>query len=529
MLKFILLLVALLLLAPAHTHAQSDPIDDWIAAMSLRQKVAQLFMVNLYGPILTEAGRDVLVNWQPGAVVLMGNNGGTSQNIVRLTNAYQQTIIEASGPPLFIATDQEGGTIARLRDGFTEWPVPMLLTAADDPDMAMQVGAGMARELLAVGVNMNLAPVADLFTNPDNPIIGRRSPGRDPDQVGRTLAAIVDGMQSAGVMATLKHFPGHGDTSEDSHLTLPVVPHDRDRLMQVELVPFQQAMAAGAVMVGHLWLPEFDPDYPVPASLSANVVAGLLRDNLGYDGIVVTDALDMDAIDTVYTTGEAAVLALQAGVDMVIAGPNIGEPTQIRAMEAVVNAVEQGRLSESRVDTSVRRILAAKEAFGVLDWEPIDPQSVLVAMHRAENAALVAAMFDAGVTIIQDNDDLLPLRRTETIGLVYPANRSQVASDCEFEGFTVRRLAVSDTPTVDDITAASNLSVFVDKIVVFDPDSVLLAMLPAEKTLAVNLQYPVDLPVVSTVLTTYSPLDPAITSACGILFGQQPALGVLPD
>lgn len=521
--KIILLVGVVLLLFPV--HAQSDRV----ATMTLQQKVAQLFMVNLYGPILTEAGRDVLVNWQPGAVVLMGNNVGTPQNIARLTNAYQQTIVDSGGPPLFIATDQEGGTIARLRDGFTEWPVPMLLTAADNSDLAAQVGVGMARELLAVGVNMNLAPVADLFTNPDNPIIGRRSPGRDPEQVGRTLSAFVDGMQSAEVMATLKHFPGHGDTSEDSHLTLPVVPHDRDRLMQVELVPFRQALAAGAVMVGHLWLPEFDPDYPLPASLSAPVVTGLLRDDLGYDGIVITDALDMDAIDTVYTVGEAAVLALQAGVDMVIAGPNIGEPAQIRAMEAVVDAVEQGRLSEARIDTSVRRILAAKAAFGVLDWEPIDPQSALVAMHRAENAALVAALFDAGTSVIQDSADLLPLRRMETIGLIYPANRSQVVRDCEVEDFTIRRLAVSDTPTVDDITAAANLSVFVDKIVVFDPESMLLAMLSAEKTIAVTLQYPVDLPEVSTVLTTYSPLDPAITSACGILFGQQPAVGVLPD
>jgi beta-N-acetylhexosaminidase len=300
-----------------------------------------MFMVSLYGAELTEVGRDFLQHWQPGAIALFGNNAGSPEAITTLTNAYQQTITEAGGLPLLLAVDQEGGVIAHLTEGFTTFPAPLLLTATGDPELAHAAGQAMGEELTAVGINMNLAPVADLETNPNNPIIQRRSFGSDPQLTAPIIVAFADGLQDGGVLATLKHFPGHGDTSADSHTTLPVVNHNRERLDTVELVPFQAGIEAGveAVMVAHIWYPALEPQENLPSTLSHNVITGLLREELGFDGLIMTDALAMDAIDTSYSLEDASVLAVQAGVDLLSFGTNAGLQTQGQAIQAVVDAV----------------------------------------------------------------------------------------------------------------------------------------------------------------------------------------------
>ncbi len=309
--------VWLVLCVNSFVHAE----DYLPSALTLDQKVAQMFIVNLYGSQLTEAGRDFLTQYQPGGVVLLPENIRTPEDVARLNNLYQQTIIDGGGLPLFISVDQEGGTIAHLREGFTTFPVSMLLTASGDTDLAYRVGQAMAEEMLAVGVNMNLAPVADLETNPNNPIIKRRSFGSDPAMVSPIVAAYIEGMQATNVLATAKHFPGHGDTSDDSHVGLPVVTLDRERLEAVELAPFRAAIEAGVstIMVAHIWYPALEPQPDLPASMSYNIITGLLREEMGYDGLIVTDALDMDAIDTVYSYPNASLQAIKAGVDLVIA------------------------------------------------------------------------------------------------------------------------------------------------------------------------------------------------------------------
>lgn len=531
---FVLCLV--LILEPVRSQ-DVGRIDTILDTMTLEQRVAQLFMVNLYGAGLSQVGRELLQTWQPGAVVLLASNIVDPEQVTRLTNAYQQTIVDARGLPLFIATDQEGGLIERLKDGFTTWPVPMLLTAADDPVLAYQVGQGMARELRAVGINMNLAPVADLQTNRENPIIGRRSPGSHPDMVGRTVAAVVDGMQSGGVMATLKHFPGHGDTSEDSHTALPVVTHDLKRLTTVELPPFAAAMDAGAVMMAHIWFTEFDPEAPIPASLSSQVVTGLLRGALGYEGIVMTDALDMDAIDTTYSLERAVVMAFQAGNDMVIMGPGIGEVASIRAMRAVVDAVKNGELSEDRIDESVRRILEAKQRFDILDWRPLDPSSTSDRMDRDSNASLIEDVFRAGVTLVYDTYQVVPLSRADRVGIIFPGNRASIQRECGAYSDTVRWYAISDSPTADEVSGAVYSASQVDAVIVFTRDAyfntaqqTLVQSLPPDKTIVVALISPYDLlrfPEVAGYLVTYSPLDAGISTVCAILFGELPPQGTL--
>jgi len=536
-----LFLVLVILFGTVQLKAQDDSsIDGIINGLSLEHKVGQMFMVNLFGSQMTLAGQEILEIWQPGAVVLMESNIQTPEQITRLTNSYQETITNAGGLPLLVAVDQEGGIIARLQDGFTVWPVPMLLTAADDTNLAREVGAAMALELRAVGINMNLAPVADLLTNPRNPIIGRRSFGSVPSQVGRTIAGVIEGMQEGSVLATLKHFPGHGDTSEDSHVTLPVVTHDMERLRDVELVPFVTGIEAGSgtVMVAHIWFTELDPVEAIPASLSHNVVAGLLREELAYDGIIMTDALDMDSIDTRLSFEEAAVHAVEAGVDLIAIGANAGEGIQARSMQAVVDAVRVGRISEERIDESVKRILTAKQQVGVLGWQPLDPDSARERIDLEDHAALVQRMFEHGVTIAHDYESLLPLSANDRVTIIYPAYRQQIRRECGQYSGNVQWLAITDSPGETEMDTALRLVSITDKVVAFTIDvdeklavAALIRQLPMEQTAVVALKSPYDIwqfPEISTYVLTYSPLDDAVPVTCSVLFGEIHAGGTLP-
>lgn len=512
--------------------------DDLFVGMTLEQKVAQMFIVHLFGEQMTYAGRDLLTTWQPGGVVLIGENLASAEAVMRLTNSYQQTITAAGGIPLFVSVDQEPGIISHLKDGFTQFPTPTLITATGKPDYASQVGRAIADELLAVGVNMNLAPVADLETNRDNPIIQRRSFGSDPALVSPMIAGFIQGTQGAGVLATAKHFPGHGDSSGDSHTELPVIDLSRERLESVELAPFRAAIEAdvGAIMVAHIWYPALEPEPDLPASLSPRVITDLLRDEMGYDGLIMTDAMDMDAIDTHYTYPEAVIRAIQAGVDLVIAA-HIGEQSQAQAMQAVVDAVRTGTISESRINESVERILAAKEQFGILDWQPLDLDTVSERIDLEGHAALIDELFRAGVTVAMDDQDFVPLTADKTLAIVYLATRTQIAQECGQYRPDIRWVGVSDSPTDEEIGWAVGASGLTDVTVVFTQNAdtntrqqALVNALPPEKTVAVALWSPYDwltFPNVAGYIVTYSPARPAVPAACGALFGAFEAQGVL--
>lgn len=529
-------LLALLFVQVSRIAAQDDvpDIDLIIANMALEQKVGQMFMVNLYGPQLTYAGRDILETWQPGAVVLLESNIGTPEEITQLANSYQEAITTAGGIPLFIAVDQEGGIIQRLKDGFTTWPAPMLYAAVQDDDLIQRAGFGLASELRAVGINMNLAPVADLNTNINNPIIGRRSAGSDPEIVANMLTNFVAGMQSAGVLATLKHFPGHGDTREDSHIDLPEVSLSLDRLSTVEMIPF--GAGSGAIMTGHLWMSAIDPT-PMPASLSPSIVTGLLRDTQHYNGIIITDALDMDAIDTRYSSEEAAVTAVLAGNDMILIGAHVGEQTQARAMQAVVDAVNNGIISETQIDESVRRILSAKVEMGILTWTPLDPATATLRISALENDTLINDLFQAGVTIAFDRNNLLSQISESSVNLIYPGTRPRIGDSCKLHN-NLHSLAVSNSPGQAEIDTVQRLGETADISIVFTTDALnnsaqqqMINALPPEHTIVVALASPYDIlqfPDISTYVVTYSPIDPAPAVACQILFGQIEAIGHLP-
>lgn len=346
-------------------------IQEIIKAMTLRQKVAQLFVVRpdaldftqtqeqiddakAQGVLeLTEQMRTALEKYPIGGVALFGKNIESPEQLLRFTAQWKT----AGQIPLFLAVDEEGGRVARLAnsDGFD---LPKYASAAETED-AVEMGRTIGAYLCDFGFNMDFAPVADVNSNPDNPVIGNRAFSHDPQTVRQKAAAMADGLQESGIMPVYKHFPGHGDTAQDSHLELAVVHKTLEQLQKIEWVPYENQQLP-AVMIAHVAVPEEGVDGP--ASLSPTVVSQWLRGLLGHEGLVITDSLSMSAITNTYSPGEACILAIEAGVDVLLMPAGLAE-----ALEGVEDAVKSGRISESRIDESVCRILTAKQAIGLLD------------------------------------------------------------------------------------------------------------------------------------------------------------------
>jgi len=310
--------------------------------------------------------------------------------------------------PLLVAADAEWGLAMRMQDTIA-FPLSRTLGAIGDLDLLYQTGAEIGRQARRVGIHLNLAPVADINTNRANPIIGMRSFGEDPDRVASSVAALLKGMQSSGIYATAKHFPGHGDTSEDSHRMLPVVPHALERIEEIELAPFRRAIAegVGAIMTGHLLVPAIDPE--LPATLSSACVTGLLRREMGFQGLVVTDALNMKALDS-WSVEEIAVAAVAAGCDLLLYGDHIAPRIDAilrdavpRAWRALKQGFEEGSLSVERLDESVQRILQAKEA---LQIHLVDEEGLYDALHSEEALRLKKKLFREAISI---RGELFPL------------------------------------------------------------------------------------------------------------------------
>lgn len=518
------------------SSATETSIELQLSEMTLAQKVAQMFMVSFFTTQLADVETAFLREVQPGAVVLFARNYASPGQLTELTNAMQRAITDAGGSPLLIAVDHEGGAIQHLREGFTRFPAPMLLTATQNSQLAYEVGAAVATELGAVGVNMNLAPVADLNTNPDNPIIGRRAFGDDPELVAPILTQFIRGMQDNSVVATAKHFPGHGDTGTDSHHELPVVTLAPERIRSIELRPFAAAVEADVdtVMVGHIWLSAFDAK-PRPASLSERIVSGLLREELGFDGVIMTDALDMDAIDTAYSLSEAAVLAIAAGNDLIAIGAHVSTERIRQVINDVVDAARDGRIAEERIDASVRRILALKNRQGIMDWQELEPLTVERRMNQAGHDLLVTRIFEKGVTLVGETDRI-PIRENALI--VYPATRPRIRSECDDPTGRREYVGVSDSPQDEEIAWVRDAVDDAETIVVFTHNArrnarqqQLLNLLPAERAVLVSLWDSADILAyadAAAYILGYSPMARATAVICDILLGRREALGSLP-
>lgn len=337
-----------------------------ISSLSLKDKVAQLFTFPAFSEELDDITRKLITEWKIGGLFLGSNCLRSPEQVYALTSAAQQaSITEGSGEPLFISADFVAGTGCKLKTGSVQFPKNRAIGAAGDEALAYESGRITALESLAMGVNFNYSPVMDINNNPLNPVIGTHSFGEDRDEVVRLGNAVIRGYQSNGLIATAKHFPGHGDTSVDSHEDLPVLPFDPERLRQFELIPFQRAIDEGveAVMVGHMAVPSMDPSL-TPASLSYELTTRLLREELGFDGIIVTDGLSMKGITNKYGMEDACVKALQAGADILLATTDSYEAA-VSMFQAVLQAFESGVIPETRLDESLERIRRVKQKYSL--------------------------------------------------------------------------------------------------------------------------------------------------------------------
>jgi beta-N-acetylhexosaminidase len=308
--------------------------------------------------------------------------------------------------PLIISTDQEGGTVNRLKGG-THFPGNMVIGATAQTGFARKAGRAIALQLKSAGINMDFAPVVDVNNNPLNIVIGVRSFGSDPHLVANMGVAFIKGMQKAGIASCAKHFPGHGDTSADSHLELPVIEHSRERLEKVEIYPFKQAIKAGvdSIMTAHIFVPALEPGDGIPATLSSNILNGLLRKELGFEGVIITDCMEMKAIADNFGTVEGAVIAIEAGADIVLISHTLAK--QKAAIEETIKAVKKGRITEERIRESVLRILKLKEK-RIRSGCPPGTRYGKIGKNKEEKIA--REISKAGVTLIKNQENLIPLK-----------------------------------------------------------------------------------------------------------------------
>ncbi|MFI5280863.1 MAG: glycoside hydrolase family 3 protein [Gemmatimonadales bacterium] len=402
----------------------ADGLVPAIAALSLRDKVAQLVMPWIPGDYwaddneaMTAAMRLVDSEHVGGFVVGLG---GSAYDLAAKFNALQG----ASPLPLFIAADLESGPSARIR-GATAFPGNMGLGATGSEQDAYDVGAVVAREARAVGINLVFAPVVDVNNNPANPIINVRSYGEDPLRVGAFGVAFIRGLREHGMLATAKHFPGHGDTGVDSHLALPVITAGRERLDSIEFVPFRAAVSAGvdAVMSAHVAMPGITGG-DVPATLSASVLDTILRRDFGFHGLVVTDALNMGAIVSRFGPAQAAVRALEAGADVLLMPL---DPRQ--AIEAVIAAVQRGEISEARIDSSVTRVIEAKRRAGLFRRRLTDLGAIARMVGTQRDQVFAQSVAQRAIVLLKDSLGLVPLsterkRRVLVVGYAEETNGS---------------------------------------------------------------------------------------------------------
>ena len=357
--------------------------------MTVRDKVGQLFMIGFEGTELSREFSDWLQQYRPGGVIVFSRNLVDPAQIAELTSAIQE---HSPHSPLLIAIDQEGGRVSRLPNSFTILPAAATIGACSSRDLAYRAAAAVAKELRAVGINMNMAPVLDVNTNLSNPIIGDRAYSQDPEHVCQMAAATISGLHDHGIIACGKHFPGHGETTVDSHKELPVVNLSRERLTQIELRPFRDAIDHGlaTMMTAHVRYSALDSNQP--ATLSSAILTDLLRDELGFSGLILSDDLEMNAIVDHSSMGKAAIQSLQAGVDMLVICHR--RDRQVEAIEAIERALSDGDLEMSRIDASLTRLSLVKNRF-LASHQPVDVQSIQQTVGSQAHRELLAEIQQA--------------------------------------------------------------------------------------------------------------------------------------
>ncbi|RHW42314.1 glycoside hydrolase family 3 protein [Neobacillus notoginsengisoli] len=532
-------------------------IQSKIQHMTLEEKVGQLFIVHVYGKNAEDPAyeatnlnnnrggknfREVIEKYKVGGVIYFNwtdniTTPADAAQVNKLSNDIQKIAMEQRmAIPLYISTDQEGGIVQRLTTPGTVFPGSMALGATRSTDLAAKSGDVLAKELKAIGVNMDFAPVADVNVNPANPVIGVRSFGEDPKLVSDMTVAQVKAFQDEDVIATAKHFPGHGDTAVDSHYGLPIINHDLETLHKVDLAPFKAAIGAGvdAIMTAHIVVPALD-DSGLPATLSKPILTDLLRGEMGFDGLIITDSLGMSGANVI-PADRVPVEAFKAGSDILLNPPNVEV-----AYNGVLNAVKSGEISEKRLDESVYRILEYKMKRGLFHNPNTDPSAVSV-IGAPEHLAVADEIADKSITLVKNEGNLLPLQKTEKVFVTGPSSGKPalLASQMAAKGFSATSYAASATPTAGQISTAVTQAANADKVIVTTYNGAtnngqvnLIKALQAsgKKVIVAAIRNPYDLmgfPTVDAYLTTYGDRDVSIHSLAKVLAGEVNPTGKLP-
>jgi beta-N-acetylhexosaminidase len=341
-----------------------DPIKEKITALTIDEKIGQLVMTGINEYINDAPSKELIEKYHIGGFILLKQNIKDTNQTLNLINSLKETN-KNNKIPLFISVDEEGGRVSRFPDEFKKLPSNKVIGTINNKEFSYKVGSVIGEELKSFGFNLNFAPVMDINSNPKNPVIGDRSFGNNTEVVSTLGIQTLKGLQAQNIIAAVKHFPGHGDTSVDSHVGLPLVNNDLDRLKSLELVPFKAAIENGAdmVMIAHILLPKIDPENP--SSFSKTIITDILRKDLGFDGVVITDDMTMGAIAKNYDIGEASVKSLLAGTDIILVCHDFNN--EVKVLNAIKGAVESNKISESSLNDKLYRILKLKEKYKISD------------------------------------------------------------------------------------------------------------------------------------------------------------------
>lgn len=528
---------------PAHARSANNPdpdIDQIIEDMTLEEKVGQLLMIGFSGKQVTPHIRRWVQRRKVGGVAIFARNIESTEQIARFTRGIQS--LTHDGVPVFISLDQEGGNVVRIKDGATVLPGNMALGATRSTTLAYVAGQALGTDLRRLGFNMNLAPVLDVNSNPRNPVIGIRSYGEKPQLVGALGAWFVRGQQEAGIAGVAKHFPGHGDTQADSHFAMPSISTSIERLRSLELLPFERAIAAGldAVMTAHIALPKIVEKPNLPATLSYRILTEELRERMGFEGIVITDGLEMQGIVEQFGSGVAAVRAIQAGADMaMILWTNKKKEEVYRSL---IRAVQRGTISMGRLEQSVRRILRVKQKRGLFSRDLPPLRQVLQNGNRNKVHNQIAERIAAeSVTLVRNHGDMLPLRSVRYRKVVVMAPSGRFASTMAQPDYT-RVVRVPYVPSRArrraDVRKIVNEARRADALVMVAVNRYHIGMirevtrqLPHVPVTVVSFASPYyleNLPNVDAYVCTYSYQRASQAAAARAILGGAPMTGRLP-
>lgn len=511
--------------------------------LSIEQKIGQLMMFGFQEQEIPEYIKEFILEHNLGGIIHFSRNIVSPEQIQGINEQLQALAKDSpSGTNLLISVDQEGGSVARLNKGVAVSPGNMALGATNNSKLVEDVATVMGEELRALGFNVNLAPCIDVNNNPLNPVIGVRSFGSDPQLVGELGLAATKGLQKH-LLAVAKHFPGHGDTNVDSHLSLPTIKHDLERLNSVELPPFKQAIQGGlqGILAAHVLFPAFESDPNLPATLSYNVLTKLLREKLGFEGLIFTDCMEMEAITKHHSMGEAAVLAIEAGVDLVLVSHT--PERQREAYFAVVEAVKNGRITEERIEQSYERIKEAKESLASIEDLPRR-------INTVEHNQIMERVVEESLTIVHDLGNL-PLQPQELVVIETRAQATSIAEEKIIEnqglaealseaGFKVQAERVGLTCSEEEIKKLVELTTNKPLVIIVSQDahryegqSELIKAINkvAGSVIVIGGRTPYELqafPEVDTYIAAYSNREIILKPLVKLLTGEIQAQGKLP-